>query len=486
MLPHFILSLHDPPLISNMDMTESSPLVFPFSNTNARKDLKTKVIRKYLRENDLRVLSVLGASHFGFVNNKLRWQCWYKLLRGQLVVEDTSSKLSGKDTTHVDETQCQLDVNRSFGFIEENDVKQQLRAILMGIMVAFFRKYPELRYYQGYHDIVAVFVMVFIYDEETKTLITSRVPKHDEYTESKLFRCVEIFSLMYLRDFMMDSLDFPIDQLSVISYLVRERDEALYKKLNLGKMKPLFAISSILTIYSHDLKPTPLDDTGSLIYEIFDLVISTNSMLIPLTIYSQFIVDNSEDLQRQYKLNIENFDNEVDLVHAIVQKVLLLDSKQSECSEKKRSWELLLDEVRKHSAFNRKTYKVVSKLVNKGSPLLTTASGRPVTKIYDSNDIHELIQKQLQINADRASNPPSDASFIRIISKRLLRKEGSTGAMYGASILVGVAGIILYQLQQGEHSLETTFGILDNLKRLPPVGYLWKIGTGIARSYREG
>lgn len=402
------------------------------------------------------------------------------------MVGDTKSKPSKKDTVHIDETQCQLDVNRSFGFIEENDVKQQLRAVLMGIMVEFFRKYPELRYYQGYHDIVAVFVMVFIYDEEAKTLITSRVPKRDEYGKSKLFQCVEIFSLMYLRDFMMDSLDFPIDQLSVISYLVRERDEALYKRLNLGKMKPLFAISSILTIYSHDLKPTPSDCTGSLIYEIFDLVISTNSMLVPLTIYSQFIVDNSEDLQRQYRMNIENFDNEVDLVHAIVQKVLLLNSTQSEDSEKKRSWELLLNEVRKHTTFNRKTYKTVSKLVNKGSPLITTASGRPVAKVYDSNDIHELIQKQLQINAERANNPSPEVSFIRMISKRLPRKEGFSGAMYGVSILVGVAGIILYQLQQGEHSLETTLGILDNLKRFPPVGYLWKIGTDIARGYRGG
>lgn len=420
------LSLHCDLLTESL-FDEKSLLTF--FNDQEQKDFKTRVIRSVLADRNLKTLSALGMSNFGFVTSSFRRECWYLILSEQL-------SLGGKDEgeptgSHKDEAQVQLDVNRSFTTVEDKCRKDSLRKLLEHIIVKMLRKHPKLNYYQGYHDVVSVFIIVFMEgheyhpaaqrednlsssdmtskgddatpitlcedvsnsaSSESTELYDGDMTSKSNVAEDKLFRCVEAFTMLYLRDFMMDSLDFPIDQLKIIPQFIKSNDKLLYRQLQLDKVEPFFAVSSILTIFSHEMKP--LENHSDLqIFQIFDFVISSQSMVVPLIMYSTLIMENKAKLLSEYNDNIENFENTVDLVHGIMQQVLLTASLDEQV------WKKILDKVRSRSS---KEFILKYKgMVNKYSTLLTTASGEEVKTSYDLNHVVNLLEKEIEQNTRR-------------------------------------------------------------------------------------
>lgn len=424
-----------------------------FFNDAEQRDFKSRFIRNAIADNNLETLAGLGCSNFGFVTSDLRSTCWLMLLTQQLKLSKREEEqVPGEfNLEHVDENQVHLDVKRSFTGVDEPHRKEALRRLLQHTIVRLLRKYPKLRYYQGYHDVVSVFVTVFseghdyrkIAPPEDNLSLSDMTSKgEDEYSgseegsthgssasteccegdlngktsvpEEKLFRCVEAFTLLYLRDFMMDSLDFPIDLLNVIPQMIKSKDKQLFKKLHLDKIEPFFAISSILTIFSHELKPAE-NQPNALIFQIFDYVISSQSMLVPLAMYSTLILENKGKILKEIAANADNFENTVDLVHGVMQQVL------TSGSHDEKVWDNVLRCVRSTSMKdNAGRYK---KIVNKFSTLFTTASGTKKRTSYSLEVVTDLLDKEIDENAKRKAiqqerrlHPHKSKPLVRLFS----------------------------------------------------------------------
>lgn len=455
-----------------------------FFNDAEQRDIKSRIIRNALADHNLDGLTRLGSSNFGFVTTDLRSDCWLMLLMDQLKLSKKEEEqfLGECGKEHVDENQVYLDVKRSFTGVTDPDRKERLRNLLQNIIVRLLRKYPKLRYYQGYHDVVSVFVTVFIEGHEyhgfaqgeENLSLSDMTSKGDEnysasevgsnhdssastecyegelsektiVSKDKLFRCVEAFTLLYLRDFMMNSLDFPIDQLNVIPQMIKSRDKQLFKKLHLDKIEPFFAISSILTIYSHELKPVE-NQPNAPIFLIFDYVISSQSMLVPLTMYSTLILDNKDKILREIALNVDNFENTVDLVHGVMQQVL------TSASYDEGVWEKVLRLVRSTSSKdNASKYK---KVVNKFSTILTTASGPKSNMGYNLEYVTDLLDKEINENAKRKAiqrerrlHPRESKPLVRLF---LYAHNHTIPFICRVSLLIGLMALLVRAYRGGQ------------------------------------
>lgn len=427
-----------------------------FFNEQEQKDFKSRIIRDALIDHNLDALSVLGISNFGFVGTSLRKESWLMLLTSQLKIDNGNDESTAVDPNkeHPDENQVQLDVKRSFTEVKDQQRKACLRKVLESTIIKLLRKYPRLRYYQGFHDVVSVFVAVYMTGYEWHGInqvddnlsMSDMTSKEDEnhspanleevsnsgssastelyegdisakgyQLEEKLFRCVEAFTLLYLRDFMMDTLDFPIDQLKIIPQMIKAKDKHLFKQLHLDKVEPFFAISSILTVFSHELKPSE-SQCDSQIYQIFDHVISSQSMLVPLVMYSTLIMESKDIVLEEYASNAGNFENTVDLVHGVMQKVLLTASHDEEV------WKRILCKIRfKPIKDDCSKYR---KTVNQYSALLTTASGEKKKRnTFELKYVTELLEQEIEQNEKRKASqirrkmrPQETTPLLRLIS----------------------------------------------------------------------
>ncbi|KAG0666304.1 hypothetical protein C6P45_000265 [Maudiozyma exigua] len=413
--------------IQNTDTTTEDCLSFlpSFYNERTVNELKLKVINRAMESGDFGLLSELGKSKCGFVSNDIRQVAWYQILTSQIIFQPSIIPEPTNEEKHCDESQIQLDVSRSFGYIPEEIQRNSLKKLLNEQIVRFFRKYPQLRYYQGYHDIVSVFIITFCHTTKHGKLQTKMLHREKE----RLFKCVEIFSLLYLRDFLMDSLDFPIDQIGIIPALIKEQDSVLYEKLQLDTIKPFFAIASILTIFSHDLKPDILNN-NSVIFQIFDLVICTHSMFTPLILYSNMIIAIKGKLYEEYEQNLENFENETDLVHGIIQKVLVQTMNDNKGS--KKLWSTVLNATRTSTIIGRDTKKMIKKSINKASPLQNTGSGTKLVRILEQTEIVKLIEKGIKLNKQQKEGATKKGDNYQ---------QWKYNKLIKASLLIGVCSI---------------------------------------------
>lgn len=177
---------------------------------------------------------------------------------------------------HRDYMQAQLDVNRSFIHYPTNLSKQD-RAIyqrrLTNIIMTVLGRHPYLHYYQGFHDVCSV--LLIILGEELATMVA------------------EILALFWLRDFMHPTLDPVMSMLSLIGPIFKKTDSDLYKFfasvtsakfgsfLEAGSegeedelgILPYFALSWVLSWTSHELKNVES------IARIFDFFIVSNPIM---------------------------------------------------------------------------------------------------------------------------------------------------------------------------------------------------------------
>ena len=349
-------------------------------------------------------LSVLGNTVFGFVNNSVRRKCWIHLLTNQIErvrrEENDLVKSETNTSVHKDENQVKLDTDRSFGYIEDSTVKDKLKQILYDVIIGVLKRNPQLNYYQGYHDVASIFVMIY-YEDIAKNEYKKQI--------NEMISILEIFTLLYLRDFMMDSLDFTIDQLKIVTQILMQMDKKFVNKLKLDKQEPFYMISSILTIYSHHFKPKVnqnYKNEFNLIYEIFDMVICSQSMILPLIMYSKFLLNSKELLLKEYETNLEHFNNINDLIHATIQKVIVKSFQDTEKDKSHlKQWYIILNDVRFNFINNKIKIPSLKEKINKYSPLLTTATNYNLKhfqfKTYDEVYLNSLMDKGMKLNQIR-------------------------------------------------------------------------------------
>ncbi|KAL4793605.1 rab-GTPase-TBC domain-containing protein [Aspergillus venezuelensis] len=194
---------------------------------------KAEAIRKACDLHDINALVSHATSEGGFLHDELRRSAWPILLQYD---KSTQSELSpeGELPPHRDEEQVQLDVHRAFVYYPEcpEDELSSKKNELSRVIKQVLRNYPMLCYFQGYHDIVQVLLLVL--------------------GEAQSAPAVTRLSLLRIRDYMLPSLSPAVKHLQIIPAIIQRADAALYHRLS--GIHPFFALSATLTLYAHDIQ----------------------------------------------------------------------------------------------------------------------------------------------------------------------------------------------------------------------------------------
>ncbi|OBZ67637.1 Protein transport protein SEC23 [Grifola frondosa] len=174
---------------------------------------------------------------------------------------------------HQDERQIGLDTDRSFVLypVEEMMDKEQLQTALHSLIVSMFRKRRHLNYFQGYHDIISV---IFL-------------------TLPEQFRLpfAEKLSLHRLRDSMGPNLEPVVGLLRLLQKVLRQVDPDFALLLERSSSLPYFALSNLLTMFSHDVPTLPL------IQHVFDYLLCRPPVTVVYLAAAAILV-RSEEVQK--------------------------------------------------------------------------------------------------------------------------------------------------------------------------------------------
>ncbi|KZF23442.1 RabGAP/TBC [Xylona heveae TC161] len=275
-------STADPPSSSPTSQWERRPLSAPEANKAAQ-------ILGACELGDVEALSNLATSEYGLVEDNLRRAAW-PILLGCKQSNKTTDKYNAeiwKDLPrHRDEDQVSLDVNRSFVYYPKDQSPKQIdrrKEELQDLITAVLRLHPELSYFQGYHDIVQVLLLVL--GPETSA--------------------VARLSLLRIRDFMLPSLTPALAHLNLLPPLLYAADSKLCR--HLSQTQPFFALAATLTLYAHDIQ-----EYGD-IARLFDFLIAQEAAM-SVYFFAVIVLSRKEEL----------FDippDEPEMLHSILSKL---------------------------------------------------------------------------------------------------------------------------------------------------------------------
>ena len=154
-----------------------------------------------------------------------------------------------------------------------SDVPQEelgLRKVeLSNVILEVLRTHPYLCYFQGFHDIVQVFLLV-LGDERAVDAVTR-------------------FSLLRIRDFMLPSLAPALTQLQLIPAILYRADKELYS--HVSGTRPYFALGATLTLYAHEI-----EDYRE-IARLFDFLLA-HEAVIPVYFFTQIVLSRKKELMK--------------------------------------------------------------------------------------------------------------------------------------------------------------------------------------------
>ena len=236
---------------------------------------KEQAIREAYDRGGHTSLFELSISAGGLLNDSLRKLVWPVLLGDdQAAREVTAVPPQLRDwrelPRHKDEDQVELDVKRSFVFypLHESDDALELRRVdLSDAILEVLRRHPYLCYFQGYHDIVQVFLLVL-----GKDLCVGAVSR---------------LSLLRIRDFMLPSLAPSVAHLQLLPPILYAADRTLYQ--HLSTVRPYFALAATLTLYAHEVQDY------SDIARLFDFLLAQEAV-VSIYFFAQIILTRKKEL----------------------------------------------------------------------------------------------------------------------------------------------------------------------------------------------
>ncbi|XP_065208354.1 TBC1 domain family member 20 [Planococcus citri] len=263
------------------DVNESGDTSDSFENIsieNLKYEKKVREIKYFLLNTpatrDAKYLDQLRSfalSEGGLVNDEIRKQVWPLLI--DLQPEEFDEAPSPEEyENHIEYSQVVLDVNRSIkrfppGIPYESRVAMQdqlVRLILRVIM-----KYPQLQYYQGYHDVAITFLLVV--------------------GENIAFHIMEKLSTNHLKHFMEPTMEKTSELLEYIFPLMNHVHPELCDYLERAEVGTMFCLPWFLTWYSHTL--TKYEHVGRL-YDYF----LASEALIPLYLVPMVVIHRQDDV----------------------------------------------------------------------------------------------------------------------------------------------------------------------------------------------
>ncbi|KAF1912831.1 rab-GTPase-TBC domain-containing protein [Ampelomyces quisqualis] len=239
---------------------------------------KGALIAAACRDRDVPALVRLATSTAGLLSDGLRRTAWPLLLG--CPEHDAPPPPWTERPPHKDEHQVGLDVARAFVYYPANDSHRQLdrrRSDLSSVILHVLRRHPALCYFQGYHDIVQVFLLV--------------LGAHDAAA------AVARLSLLRIRDFMLSTLDPAISQLHLLRPILRAADPELMA--HLPTSQPSFALAHTITMFAHNIH-----DYAD-ITRLFDFFLAHGAVM-PIYLFAAVVLSRRDDL-----LDIEHEDEDV-------------------------------------------------------------------------------------------------------------------------------------------------------------------------------
>ncbi|KAL6076913.1 TBC1 domain family member 20-like protein (Fragment), variant 2 [Balamuthia mandrillaris] len=207
-------------------------------------------------DNNLDALRWFAISE-GLVNDAVRAKAWPHLLGLTRAEVQQLPSLTELVKEHKDTDQVAKDVDRSLIHFMEGRRKgerRRLRRELSLIINAALCRNAQLNYFQGYHDIATVFLLV------------SR-------SEKTALMLLERLSRTSIRGAMEKTLEPVIQVLSLLFPLLSVIDPSTHQFLQQSGVEPYFALSWVLTWYSHDVH------RWEVITRLFDAFLASHPLL---------------------------------------------------------------------------------------------------------------------------------------------------------------------------------------------------------------
>ncbi|KAF8941123.1 hypothetical protein BGZ47_007483 [Haplosporangium gracile] len=352
---------------------------------------------------ELRKLSVTGP---GFVTDGIRRRAWPLLLRTHVPRRQPNVDTS---VPHKDDDQVRLDVIRSFTHLSsetksQQAYKKQKQDELLHVILDVLQRHPKLSYYQGFHDVCTCLIVVL--GKEAATF------------------AAETLAMFFFRDCMLDNLEPVLEQLSLMTALLKLEDPEVQEFLDRSETLPFFPLSWVITWCAHDLQDFDK------IARLYDFLLSFN----PLTsVYMAAAVVMS---RREELLEVEcdnamvhtfltKFPKNVDLELIISHAHQLYTTYPPEALQKRS--EIWLDENSCINTFSRP-----------GMHLYDSADEKIASTPIDFTPIDELLSKP----RIKKENDASALSKYPKNSLQLYRRNMATMLAFSAASM-GTAALIL-------------------------------------------
>ncbi|KAJ4258693.1 GTPase-activating protein gyp8 [Fusarium torreyae] len=255
---------------------------------------KTAEILEACKWRDISRLRALSEAHGGFLSDTLRRQAWPILLGLDAPSDSQDDLVSDEDAfgdwkelpRHRDEDQVQLDVNRSFIYYPHNQSDAELslrKSELSSLITEVLRRYPFLCYFQGYHDISQVLLLVLAPAWRARVLAR--------------------LSVLRIRDFMLPNFGPTTAQLRLLPDILHAADPKLRR--HLAGVEPFYALAGTLTMYAHNI------EAYQDIARLFDVFLAREPVFT-VYVFAQIILDRRNEI---FEID------EPDMLHVILGKV---------------------------------------------------------------------------------------------------------------------------------------------------------------------
>ncbi|XP_017031017.1 TBC1 domain family member 20 [Drosophila kikkawai] len=219
---------------------DQPPLSFenaPESDSELRKRLaiETIITQSIDKRISLDVLIKFSLSSHGLVNDNIRRVLWPQLAGVDVNNLQPAPSLDALQN-HPEYNQVVLDVNRSLKRFPPGIPYEQRIALqdqLTVLILRVIKKYPNLRYYQGYHDVAVTFLLVA--------------------GEEVAYAIMEQLSTTHFSECMQETMEATQRRLMFIWPVVKFENPELYTFLQKSTVGTLFALPWYLTWFGHSL-----------------------------------------------------------------------------------------------------------------------------------------------------------------------------------------------------------------------------------------
>ncbi|KAG0372073.1 hypothetical protein BGX24_000781 [Mortierella sp. AD032] len=345
----------------------------PKTKDSLAKEKRIRRLDEAIVTGNIEELRKLAVTGLGFVNDGIRRRAWPLLLRTHVPRREAAVDTS---VPHKDDNQVHLDVIRSFTHLSSDTKSQQVykkqkQDDLLHVILDVLQRHPKLSYYQGFHDVCTCLIIVL--GKEAATL------------------AAETLAMFFFRDCMLDNLEPVLEQLSLMTALLKLEDPEVQEFLDRSETLPFFPLSWVITWCAHDLQDFEK------IARLYDFLICFNP-LMSVYITAAVVMSRREEL-----LEVE-CDNA--MVHTFLTKF-----------PKNANLELIISHAHQlYTTYPPESLQNTSKIWLDENSCVNTFS-RPGMHLFDSAD-------------EKISSKPIDFTPIdELLSEPRVKKEKDTSAL---------------------------------------------------------